>query len=152
VEDQLVAGDGTPEVGFEGQPAGGRIGGGGVEDDEGAASGVFGAVEGDVGRPQQLVGSRTVGVAGGDADAGTGVDLAALDEDGLGDGVCCFGRGIFQQDRELIAAETGQGVGLTQATGETLAAGDQQPPAGSLSALILNGMNSIDFAVVTRAG
>ena len=84
-----------------------------------AAAGTFGAVEGEVGIAEQVVGWQVGRAVEGDPEAGTDPEVAAFDgdrclqtgDDPGGDLGCLFERAdVFKQDRELVAAEPRDGV------------------------------------------
>jgi hypothetical protein len=112
----------------------------------------FGVVHGDVGVADEQV--RGVGgVADGDADAGVDGHGDVVDGDGLlqggdealRDGVDGVVVGdVFDEDGELVAAESGGGVAGSQVAGEALADFGEERVAGGVAQPVVDGFEVVE--------
>ena len=113
----------------------------------------LGRVHGEVGVAEQLVGRGGGPEAGGDADAGPGVHLTALDHDRLVQGVedplghldhgLRVGR-VLEEHRELVTAEASRGVARAQAAAEPVGHRPQQLVAGAVAEAVVDELEVVE--------
>ena len=124
-----------------------------VEGDPAAAAVALGLVEGEVGGAEQLRGGLLRAAAETEADAERDHDVVIADADrrvegadqalGDGDGLALVADAVEEQ-RELVAAEAGDGVAGADAGGERAADGDQDRVADGVAEGVVDALEVVD--------
>ena len=113
---------------------------------------MLGGVHGEVGVAQELI-ARCTEAPVGDTDAGPDVQIRSGDrerlvervEQLLGDHFCVvLVRHVFDEDRELVAAHPGGGIGGTKASPESVRDGDQQHVTGGVPETVVHGLELVE--------
>ena len=126
----------------------------------GAALGLR-AVERDIGVLEQLIGVEPVGGRDRDADAGADDELLAadlegeaklVDEAGGERGGACRLADIALDDRELVAADAGDGVGLADEPAHARRGGAQQRIAGGVALRVVDALELVEVEPEHGAG
>ena len=148
---ELAARDGADQIGLRGE----RLVRGGVElgpeHRVAALARALRVVHRRVGLAEQARAARA-GAAERDADAGAREDLGALDDDrpvealeqAAGHDLRLRGVDALEQDGELVAAQTRDGVGVAHGLAQAAGDADEQLVAGRVTEAVVDGLEVVD--------
>ena len=154
VQLELVAGEGEAQVALERLA---RLQPGvhaGLEEAEGVAAFLLGAIERDVGVLQQPARDRAVERDQRDADAGGDQHLVAVEVERRGERLehaaaeLLRAVGLLEtdlDDRELVAADAGDGIGLAHAGLQALGAALDQQVAGGMAQQVVDVLEAVEI-------
>ena len=145
--------DGPLQLPADGEAIDGAVVHGRLEHLDAALAVGLGRVHGEVGVAQQLLRRRGGPAAGGDADAGAGVDLPAVDHDRRVEGVeDALGHlddgsgvgGVLEEDGELVAAEASGRVARAEAAPQAVGDGTEQLVAGAVAEAVVHELEVVE--------